>query len=134
MTWGYGQPIKCNVNEIEPNGESLLYQDQYKLNLETDQYELDKVPSPPLGIMLMDVDSWRSWLDSYLNGLLKENFGGFPKACYRGKECEIQRHLLVALHHNYLQTPTEVCYRSPIRSRFEPLKLIMTVDSSAPLP
>ncbi|KAL9026427.1 MAG: hypothetical protein Q9196_004907 [Gyalolechia fulgens] len=40
LTWGYFRNIKCDVTEIEPNGPSLLLKNQYRLNLETNQYDL----------------------------------------------------------------------------------------------
>lgn len=108
MTWGYGEPIECEVTEIIPKGKSLLYQNQYKLDPETNRYSLHKVPSPPLGIKLIDIQTWRSQLDKYLDDLLQKDFVGFPSACFRGPDCEIQRDLLHPFHDYFLQSDTKV--------------------------
>ena len=50
VTWGYGQPIKCEVREFEPVGDFLLFGTQYRFNLGTNQYETVRVPSPPIGM------------------------------------------------------------------------------------
>ena len=108
MTWGYGKPIECGATEIIPKGKSLLYQNQYKLDLATNRYSLHRVPSPPLGIMLIDVPTWESELDKYLNDLLQKDFAGFPSACFRGPKCEIQRDLMNPFYQYYLQSGTKV--------------------------
>lgn len=110
LTWGYGDAIKCEVNEIEPVGDDLLYQNQYRLNLNTGRYDLCKVPSPPLGIILLQVGPWRQRLDHYLNNLLQAEFVGFPSACFRGRECEIQRDLLHPIHAYYMEFKEAVSY------------------------
>ena len=108
MTWGYGEPIECEATEIVPKGKSLLYQNQYKLDLATNRLNLHRVPSPPLGIMLIDVPTWRSKLDKHLNDLLQKDFVGFPSACFRGTKCEIQRDLMNHFHQHYIQSGTTV--------------------------
>ena len=105
MTWGYGSPIRCEVNEIEPKGDELLFQNQYRLDLATSRYDLHKIPSPPLGMMLLEVVPWRQRLGSYLDNLLqKTEFGGFPVTCFQGPECAVQRDLLHPLHAYYLES------------------------------
>ena len=108
MTWGHGKPILCDVTEIEPEGESLLSQNQYRLNLTTSRYELHKVPSPPLGIMLLNVKVWRSGLEEYLDDLLSTDFDGFPEMCFQGVECAIQRDLLKPIHRYTIDSTTTV--------------------------
>ena len=110
LTWGYGNAIKCEVNEIEPIGDDLLFQNQYRLNLTTTRYDLCKVPSPPLGIMLLEVGLWRQRLDRYLDNLLQAEFGGFPSTCFRGRECEVQRDLLHPMHAYYVEFKDAVSY------------------------
>ena len=104
MTWGYGSPIGCEVNEIEPEGDQLLFQNQYRLDLTTSRYHLHKIPSPPLGIRLLEVGPWRQRLDRYLDNLLQTEFGGFPVTCFQGRECAVQRDLLHPLHAYYLES------------------------------
>ena len=108
ITWGYGDPIICEVTEIVPEGESLLYQNQYRLDLTTNRYGLHKVPSPPIGIQVLYVDVWRSELNSYLNNLILADFKGFPDACFRGSDCEVQRDLLRPLHRYFLESKANV--------------------------
>lgn len=108
MTWGYGDPIVCDVTEIKPDGESLLFQNQYKLDLATNQYGLYKVPSPPIGIQVLYVDTWRLKLSSYLDNLILADFNGFPDACFRGSDCEVQRDLLRPLHQYFLDSKASV--------------------------
>ncbi|KAL8843545.1 MAG: hypothetical protein Q9170_000049 [Blastenia crenularia] len=97
LTWGYFRPIKCDVTEIVSNGPSLLLQNQYRLNLATDQYELVQVPSPPLGMMLMLVKEWRSKLNQYLEDLLQTSFRRFPEVCFRGEACRVERDFLLPI-------------------------------------
>lgn len=104
MTWGYGMPIRCEVHEIEPRGDDLLFQNQYRLNLTTTRYDLHKVPSPPLGIMLLDVLPWRGKLNRYLDNLLQTEFDNFPGMCFRGSECAVQRDLLYPMHAYHLES------------------------------
>lgn len=49
VTWGYGRPIKVDVNEFKPKGDFLLSHSQYRWNMVTDKYETVRVPSPPIG-------------------------------------------------------------------------------------
>ncbi|KAL9605098.1 MAG: hypothetical protein Q9219_000032 [cf. Caloplaca sp. 3 TL-2023] len=98
LTWGYFWPIKCDVTEIQANDSSLLLQNQYRLvDLKTDQYNHVQVPSPPLGMMLMYVSVWRQNLNKYLEDLLRTSFPGFPKVCYRGDACRVEREFLLPI-------------------------------------
>ena len=108
MTSGYGKSIPCEVTEVESVGESLLYQYQYRLNLATNDLERYRVPSPPIGIQFLNVESWGPRLDVYLDDLLDNDFDGFPEACFRGDECAIQRDLLKPLHQYSLDSPDAV--------------------------
>ena len=112
LTWGYGKAIKCEVHEIEPEGDDLLFQNQYRLNLTTTQYDLCKVPSPPLGIKHIEVGFWRQRLVRYLHDFLQEEFGGFPSTCYRGRECEVQKDLLHPMHAYYMEFKDVVSYHA----------------------
>lgn len=51
VTWGHGKPIKCHVHEIEPKGDHLLSQLQYRPNLITNKLDIVQVSSPPLGMI-----------------------------------------------------------------------------------
>ena len=104
LTWGYGALITCDVEEFKPLGNSLLYQNQYKKNLETGGLDLVRSPSPPLGMTLIRIGPWRAQLLAYLDRLLEEDFAGFPEACYRGADCKVQRELLLVLHRHYTVT------------------------------
>lgn len=97
LTWGYFWSIECKVTEIEPNGHSLLLQNQYRLDLTTNQYNLVHVPSPPLGMQLMFVSEWRSKLNRYLEELLRTSFRRFPEVCLRGDACRLERDLLLPI-------------------------------------
>lgn len=49
VTWGYGQPIMCKVQEFEPIGNFLLLHSQYRWNMEMSKYDTVQVSSPPIG-------------------------------------------------------------------------------------
>lgn len=104
VTWGYGRPIKCDVQEFKPWGDSLLYQNQYRKDLNTGILSLVRTPSPPLGMLFIQIDYCRSRLLGYLNDVLEKDFQGFPNACYRGVDCEVQRDLLYILHRYHRAT------------------------------
>ena len=104
VTWGYGRSIKCEVHEIEPKGNELLFQNQYRLNFATRRWDHHKVPSPPIGIMLLDVVVWRRKLNSYLNNLVDTEFENFPETCFRDPECEVQKDLLHPIHAYHLES------------------------------
>ena len=57
VTWGHGNPIKCPVQEIVPEGSLLLSQVQYRPNLITGKLDVVKVPSPPIGMIKILDDS-----------------------------------------------------------------------------
>ncbi|KAL8992302.1 MAG: hypothetical protein Q9169_007207 [Polycauliona sp. 2 TL-2023] len=98
VTWGHDfRPIKVAVTEIEPVGTRLLIQNQYRLNLSTNQYDFVQVPSPPLGIQLMCVDEWRARLDGYLEGILRDSFRRIPAVCFRGDDCCVGRDFLIPI-------------------------------------
>ncbi|KAL8729488.1 MAG: hypothetical protein Q9166_004736 [cf. Caloplaca sp. 2 TL-2023] len=97
VTWGYFRPIKVDATEIEAVGTTLTVQNQYRLNLTTNQYDLVQVPSPPLGMVLMAVVEWREKLDGYLEELLRESFWRFPEVCFRGDDCRVERDFLLPI-------------------------------------
>lgn len=96
--WGHGNLIMCEVHEIEPEGDHLLSQNQYRQNLKTGELETVRVPSPPIGMMSMHIDDWRKKLDKYLNETLDRDFRAFPERCFRGRDIEVQKDLLKSLH------------------------------------
>ena len=104
VTCGIGGPIKCEILEIEPKDNTLLFQSQYRLNEQTSQYEVNLFPSPPVGIRMIYFDEWRPKLKKYINDILLEDFNSFPDKCYRGIACEVQQDLLRSLHQYYLAT------------------------------
>lgn len=106
--WGHGKSIRCEVHEIEPEGDHLLSQSQYRPNLKTGQLETVRVPSPPIGMMTMLIDDWRKQLDKYLNETLETDFSKFPERCFRGHEIEVQKDLLQSLHGCYESWPGKV--------------------------
>lgn len=96
VTWGHKfHPIKFVATEVESIGDRLLYQNQYRLNLVTNQYDLVQVPSPPLGIQLMDEVKYRARLDRYLEEILRDSFREFPTVCFRGDDCRVERDFLI---------------------------------------
>ncbi|KAL8863718.1 MAG: hypothetical protein Q9198_010400 [Flavoplaca austrocitrina] len=106
ITWGHEfRPIKVGVTEIEPEGTSLLLQNQYRLNLLTNQYDLFQAPSPPLGIQLMFVREWRVRLDGYLEEIIRGSFGRFPAICFRGDDCRVEKEFLIPIF-NYHEAAT----------------------------
>ena len=104
VTWGHGRPIVCDVEEFEPLGDSLLYQNQYKKDLKTGSLDFVKTTSPPLGMKFIQIHNWRLKLLVYLDELLEKDFQGFPETCYSGADCEVQRALLCLLHQYYKVT------------------------------
>ncbi|KAI4098724.1 MAG: hypothetical protein LQ339_006329 [Xanthoria mediterranea] len=95
VTWGHNfHPIKFVATEVESIGDCLLYQNQYRLNLVTNQFDLFQVPSPPLGIQLMDVVKYRARLDRYLEEILRDSFREFPTVGFRGDDCRVERDFL----------------------------------------
>ena len=104
VTCGIGESIFCPVQEIQPNGNSLLFQNQYRKNLETNDYDLVAVSSPPIGMRLMQVPEWQKRLDMFLDDLLQNGFRSFPELCIQGSDCEVQRDLLHVLHRYYKRT------------------------------
>ena len=100
----------CDVNEFKPQGDSLLYQNQYKKDLGTGGWYLARTPSPPLGMILIRIHHCRSQLLEYLDNILEEHFEGFPQACYHGVEYQVQRGLLGILHRYHIAT-ADVSYQ-----------------------
>ncbi|KAL8837489.1 MAG: hypothetical protein Q9176_005677 [Flavoplaca citrina] len=98
ITWAHEfRPIKVGVTEIEPKGTSLLLQNQYRLNLLTNQYDLFQAQSPPLGIQLMSVGEWRVRLDGYLEEIIRGSFRRFPAICFRGDDCRVEKDFLIPI-------------------------------------
>ncbi len=98
VTWGPKfHPIKFVATEVEPIGERLLYQNQYRLNLVTQKYDPVQVPSPPLGIQLMNVVKYRARLDQYLEEILRDSFREFPTESFRGDDCRVERDFLIPI-------------------------------------
>ena len=105
VTCGLGKSISCQVQEIRPNGDSLLRQKQYRKNLDTNEYDLVTVASPPIGMRLIQVPQWQKNFERYLDDLLLQpGFHAFPEQCIQGTDCEVQRELLHVLHRHYLLT------------------------------
>lgn len=106
--WGHGKSIQCEVHEIEPEGDHLLSQNQYRPNLETGELETVRVASPPIGMMIMHIDDWRETLDKYLSEIVETDFDNFPEHCFRGREIAVQKDLLNSLHRCYVSWNEEV--------------------------
>ena len=102
LTWGCFKPIVCSVHEIEPQGDSLLFQLQYRLDLSTGKYDLVQVPSPPLGMILMAFPEGQKRLLEYLDLALEERyFRGFLQTCFRGNDCLVEQDLLLPIFTYY---------------------------------
>lgn len=98
VTWGSKfLEMKFDVTEVEPIGDGLLYQNQFRLNLVTNQYDPVRVPSPPLGIQLMEVADYRAELDQKLEEILRASFWEFPEVCFRGDDCRVERDFLIPI-------------------------------------
>lgn len=95
LTWGYYRHIKCDATEIESRGPNLLQQNQFRLNLATNRYDIVTVPSPPLGMVLMPVAEWRRKLNDYLEDLLRTSFWQFPDVCFRGDDYRVAKDFLI---------------------------------------
>lgn len=108
LTWGYFRPIKCNATEIEPVGGNLLLQNQFRLDLATNRYDVVKVPSPPLGMVMMAVSEWRLKFDNYLEELLRTSFWRFPEVCFRGNDCRVARDFLIPIFEYHEVATTRV--------------------------
>lgn len=67
-----------------------------------------------LGIVLIDSENWQKKLDANIDREVKENFAGFPRRCFQGRQLEVQKDILESLHrlHNAL--------REKIRSELGP--------------
>lgn len=119
VTWGHGIRLKCEVQEIEPEGDCLMFQNQYKFNTATNKYDRVLMPSPPLGMILrslnycshklnglgltlMDINGYRKKYNNYLDQVLEKNFKDLPEGCFRGFENEVQRELLHSIHEFFL--------------------------------
>lgn len=50
----------------------------------------------------MDDKAWQPKLNHYVDETLEADFHTFPEQCFRGRENEMQRELLVLLHNYYL--------------------------------
>ena len=126
VTWGHGKPIKCEVHEIEAEGDLLQSQNQYRPNLSTGQLDRVQVPSLPIGMilgllngtspilerppgmMLMSIRDWRWKLNNYLTDTLNDDFVTFPERCFRGRDLEVQREILQHLYDYYVVVPRNV--------------------------
>lgn len=122
VTWGHSQPLRCNVQEIIPEGDHLCFQNQYRLN-SVEKYDLVRVPSLPLGmvfrsvegcpqklerslgIMLMSNEEWRKILHNYLDSVLEHDFDDFPENCFHGTENQVQRDFLHSFFNYYQSIP-----------------------------
>ena len=108
VTWGYGRSIKCNVSEVEPEGERLLFQSQYRLDLTSNKLVLRRVPSPPLGMQMLQTKEWRNRLDEYLDTFLVKDFLGFPEVCIRGDHTRVQKDFLIPIYDYYMSASADV--------------------------
>ncbi|KAL8921926.1 MAG: hypothetical protein Q9172_003775 [Xanthocarpia lactea] len=116
VTWGHEMPpIKADVTEVQSRGRSILYQNQYRLDVTTGQYELVQAPSPPLGIQLMDVDEKRAELGEYLEDILQAHFWRVPEVCFRGDDCRVERDFLLPIF-EYREAATGKVSRSAVNS------------------
>lgn len=57
---------------------SFLFQNQFLLNPQKDQYDLVQVPSLPLGFVVMAVSEWRMRLNDYFEDAIENHFQSFP--------------------------------------------------------
>ncbi|KAL9608725.1 MAG: hypothetical protein Q9167_006459 [Letrouitia subvulpina] len=105
VTWGYGGVIKCDVEEVEPLGDALLFQNQWKKNPATDKYDYVRTASPPIGIMYIATEAWRPKLNGYLDETIQKDFAGFPENCIRGKDVLVQKELLNSIFRYYSTDP-----------------------------
>lgn len=96
VKWAHGLPIKVVVEEFYPNGNHLLYQDQYVLK--SSGYEREKVASLPIGMTEAFLRLWSPEMHRYLDRTLDEpSFSMFPENCFRGPQNEAQRALIHAI-------------------------------------
>ena len=99
LTWAHGvPPIKVDATEVEPKGDSILFQNQYWLNLTTNQYDLHQVRSPPLGIALLAPPARRAMLDGYIEDILQKSFRRVPEVCFRGDDCRVEMDFLLPIY------------------------------------
>lgn len=101
VTWGYFEPIECNVTEFEAAGMNLLFANQFRLNSATNRFENVKIPSPPLGMTLIEVPAWRLKFATDVERLLQTNFRGFPEACLRGDYYRVAKDFLNPIFEYY---------------------------------
>ncbi|KAL8952427.1 MAG: hypothetical protein Q9222_001662 [Ikaeria aurantiellina] len=113
VTPGLFRPFKCEVTEIEPVGATLLYQDQNRLNLSTNQYDLVSVPSPPVGMKLMDFARWRTGLKDYVEEAFQENIWRIPDVCFQGDDSRVARALLLSISRYDRSSTGKVFPRGP---------------------
>lgn len=96
VKWAHGLPIKVVVEEFCPNGNHLLYQDQYVLK--SSGYEREKVASLPIGMTEAFLRLWSPEMHRYLDRTLDEpSFSIFPENCFRGPQNGAQRALIHAI-------------------------------------
>ena len=96
VKWAHGLPIKVGVQEFFPNGNHLLYMDQYIL--ENGAYKREQVASLPIGMTEALLRQWSPEMHSYLDRTLDEpSFPMFPENCFRGSHNGAQRALIHAI-------------------------------------
>lgn len=95
VTWSERfRAIKIAVTEMEVIGNTLRIQNQYRLNLTTNQFELIQVPSPLLGLQIVEVVQWRSMLDHYVEDLLRKSSSLVPDVCFQDYDCTVESDFL----------------------------------------
>jgi hypothetical protein len=92
LTWGHGPYLTCpGVQRIVPIGDNLRSSFAYHLDPLTSRYELKETPSPLIGLRVIDLKWWRSFLNTYFDGVTQDQFHGFSSACIRD---EVQKELV----------------------------------------
>ncbi|KAL8924617.1 MAG: hypothetical protein Q9208_003932 [Pyrenodesmia sp. 3 TL-2023] len=105
-------------------GPNLLQQNQFRLNLATNRYDVVTVPSPPLGMVMMAVAEWRLKFDTYLEELLQTSFRQFPETCFRGDDCRVAKDFLIPIY-EYHEAATETINQQAQKLVHQCLKLVV---------
>ena len=101
---GFGRPYCLQLREVVPIGHELLVSKQFRLNRDTQRFEVKQAWSPPLEINLSNFESLD--LDTYIEDILRNHWKSILKSLFscRNEWNSIQRKIMRSLrryHHSF---------------------------------